>query len=281
VLVVAAEWLVAQRRVFRSGIEEVLYLCGASAVVAQLLIWSHGNNEALAVALMCTTVLLVGWRLLNPLFMTIAVAGYSLSIALAGVDFFGGKLHMREAAIACAVLGIIALIAGGREWQRPSHDRMLDGLVIVMPWLAYGWMVALAWNGSTTNWAALALALGFLAVNLVVGVKRREQAPLVGALGNLACIAYSVHRLNLLPWPMHWKLIAAGGVLLFVALLLERKLHHRQEGITSDPLDEPSGLDLAQLAGAASMVPAPGAPPPAGAQGQGGDFGGGGASGRF
>ena len=61
-LVVAAEWLVAQRRVFRSGIEEVLYLFGAAAVVAQLLIWSEGNNEALAVALMCSAVLLVGWR---------------------------------------------------------------------------------------------------------------------------------------------------------------------------------------------------------------------------
>ncbi len=141
-----------------------------------------------------------------------------------------------------------------------------------------GWWHS-AWNGSAANWAALALALGFLAVNLVVGVKRAKHAPLIGALGNLACVAYSLHRL--VHWPMHWKLIAAGGVLLLVALLLDRKLRHRQEGITSDAIDEPSGLDLAQLAGAASMVPAPGAPPPAGVQGQGGDFGGGGASGRF
>ena len=278
-LVVAAEWLVAQRRVFRSGIEEVLYLGGAAAVVAQLLIWSHGDNEALAVALMCTTVLLVGWRLLNPMFTTIAVAGYSLAIALAGVHLFGGKLHMREAAIACAVLAVVALIAGGRTWQRPTHDRMLDGLVIVMPWLAYGWLLAHRWNGSIANWPALALAAGFFAVNLVVGVKRGKHAPLIGALGNLACVGYSFHRLS--HWPLHWKTIVAGGVLLLVAVLLELKLRHRQKGITSDPIDDPSSLDLVQLAGAASIVPAPGAPPPPGVQGQGGDFGGGGASGRF
>ncbi len=277
-LVVAAEWLVAQRRVFRSGIEEVLYLFGAAAVVAQLLIWSDGKNEALAIALMCTAVLLVGWRLLNPLFTTIAIAGYTVAIALAGVHLLGGKLHMREAAIACAVLAVVALVAGGRDWQRPTHDRMLDGLVIVMPWLTYGWVVALAWNG-TTNWAALAVAFGFLVVNLVVGVKRSKHAPLIGALGNLACVAYSLHRLW--HWPMHWKLMAAGSVQLLVALLLHRRLRHRQEGITSRTLAEPSGFDLAQLAGAASLVPAPGAPPPASVQGQGGDFGGGGASGRF
>ena len=216
---------------------------------------------------------------MNPLFTTIAIAGYSVAIALAGVHLFGGKLHMREAAATCAVLAVVALVAGGRTWQRPTHDRMFDGLVIVMPWLAYGWLTALEWNGSAANWAALTLAVGFLAVNLVVGLKRGRHAPLIGAMGNLACVGYSLHRL--VHWPTHWKLIMAGALLLLVALLLDRKLRHRQEGITSDALDEPSGLDLAQLAGAASITPPPGTPPPAGVQGQGGDFGGGGASGRL
>ena len=278
-LVVTAEWLVAKRRVFRSGIEEVLYLCGAVAVVGQLLIWSHGNNVALAIALVCTAVLLVGWRLLNPLFTTLAMAGYSLAIAFAGVHFFDGKLHMREAGIACAVLAVVALVAGGREWQRPTHDRMLDGLVIVMPWMAYGWLVAFGWNASAANWAALALALGFLAVTLVAGLKRCQHAPLIGALGNLACVAYSLHRL--LSWPLHWKLIAGGGVLLVVAVMIDRMLRNRDEGITSRAIYESSGLDLAQIAGAAGITPAPVAAPPAAVQGQGGDFGGGGASGRF
>jgi hypothetical protein len=38
-------------------------------------------------------------------------------------------------------------------------------------------------------------------VNGFVGVKRRQHAPLIGALGSPACAAYALHRL--LPWPMH------------------------------------------------------------------------------
>ncbi|WP_291981416.1 hypothetical protein [Candidatus Accumulibacter sp. ACC005] len=41
---VVAEWMVAQRRVFRSGVEEALYLCGTVAIVVELLVWSTGNN---------------------------------------------------------------------------------------------------------------------------------------------------------------------------------------------------------------------------------------------
>jgi hypothetical protein len=278
-LMVAAEWLVAQRRVFRSGIEEAVYLCGAIAVVAQLLVWSDGSNDALGCALIATAVLVVGWRLLNPLFTTIAVAGYSLAIAMVGSSLFGGGMNTIEAGIARVVFAVVGLIAGGREWRRPAHDRMLDGLVIVMPWLAHGWLTAYAWRGNAPiAWAALAVALAFFAVNLVVGVKRRQHAPLIGALGNLACVAYAVHRL--VPWPLHWQLIVAGALLLAAAVMLDRLLRARREGITSAAINEPAGLELAQLAAAAGIAPAPAAPDP-GVQGQGGGFGGGGASGRF
>ncbi|MEO6079833.1 MAG: hypothetical protein ABIQ86_08660 [Steroidobacteraceae bacterium] len=280
VLVAAAEWLVAQRRVFRSGIEEAMYLCGAVAVVVQLLIWSDGNNDALGVALVATAVLLVGWRLLNPLFTTLAFAGYSLAIALSGPQGFGGSLSTLEAGIACVVLAIVALVAGGREWQRPAHDGMLDALVITMPWLAHGWFAAYGWPGSApNNWALLVLALGFLAVNLVIGVSRSQHAPLIGALGNVTCAAYSLQKL--LPWPLHWQLIAAGALLLAVAITLERLLRDRSEGLTSRAIAEPAGVEVIQLAGAASISPAPSAEPQPGFRGEGGGFGGGGASGRY
>ncbi len=278
-LMAAAEWLVAQRRVFRSGIEEAVYLCGAIAVLAQLLVWSDGNSEALGCALIATAVLLVGWRLLNPLFTTIAVAGYSLAIAFVGGSLFGGRMNTFEAGIACAVFAVVGLVAGGRQWRRPAHDRMLDGLVIVMPWLAHAWFTAYGWRGDAPMaWTALAVALGFLVVNLSVGVKRRQHAPLIGALGNLACVAYALHRL--LVWPLHWQLIVSGALLLIAAIAVDRRLRSRQ-GITSQAIDEPAGLELAQIAGAAHIAPEPGAAPAAGMQGQGGGFGGGGASGRF
>lgn len=279
-LMVAAEWLVAQRRVFRSGIEEAVYLCGAIAVVAQLLLWSDGGNDALGCACIATAVLLVGWRLLNPLFTTIAFAGYSLAIGLMGGSLFGGGTNTVEAGIACALFAVVALLAGGRTWRRPAHDRMLDGLVIVMPWLAHGWLTAYGWRSNAAiAWSALVLALGFLAVNLFAGVKRRQHAPLIGALGNLVCVAYALHRM--VAWPLHWQLVVAGVLLLAAAVLLDRRLRGRSAGITSQAIDEPAGLELAQLAGAAHITPAPGGAPEAGVQGQGGGFGGGGASGRF
>jgi hypothetical protein len=281
-LVIAAEWLVAKRRVFRSGIEEAVYLCGAIAIVVQLLIWSssNNNNEALAIALVATAVLFVGWRLLNPLFTTLAAVGYSLAIAFTDGSLFGGRMNSLQAGLACAAIAVVALIAGGRQWRRPSHDWMLDGLVITMPWLAHGWLVAYGWGGeSRLPYAVLALALGFFAANLFVGAQRRQHAPLIGALGNLACAGYALQRL--LPWPVHWQLIAAGVVLLAIAALLERMLRDRSAGITSRPMLEPVGLDLLQVAGAANLAPTPGAPASVGVEGKGGGFGGGGASGQY
>lgn len=279
VLVAAAEYLVAHRRVYRSGVEEALYLCGAIAIVVQVLLWNDGRNEALGVALVAAAVLFVGWRLLNPLFTTIAVAIFSLAIALAGGSLFGDGMNTVEAAIFCSAVAVGALIAGQREWQRPSHDRMLDGLVITMPWLACVWLMTQDGSRSLVNHAALAVAIGFLVLTLVIGIRRREHAPLIGALGNLVCVGYVLHRL--LPWPLHGLLIAIGVATLVVAVVLERALRDRSEGITSRAMDEPSGIDLLQLAGAAHLTPAPVAAPQAGVQGQGGDFGGGGASGRF
>jgi hypothetical protein len=280
-LVVVAEWMVAKRRVLRSGVEEALYLCGSIAIVVQVIIWnSSGNKEWVAVALVSTAVLLAGWRLLNPLLTTLAATGYSLAIAFSGGSLLGGSMNTREAGMTCAALAISALVAGSWTYQRPSHDRMLDGLVVVMPWLGYGWLVQYQDGGTAPVHAiALAFALGFFAVNLAVGVLRRQHTPLIGALGTLVCAAYSLHQL--ISWPTHWQMIAGGAVLLAVALMLERLLRGQTSGLTAAAIEEPAGLDLVQVVGAAHLSPVPGSPSPAGMLGQGGGFGGGGASGRF
>jgi hypothetical protein len=277
-VMVAAEWLVAQRRVFRSGIEEALYLCGSMAVAGQILAWVDGS-DAFSVGLLATAALLVGWRLLNPLFTTLAAAGFSLSIGLIGAHLFGSRQNTLAAAGFCVALAIAALLAGWRQWRRPSHDHMLDGLVILMPWCAHGWL--LSWDGyrsTVITWVAVALASGFFIAHLAVGAGRRVRAPFIAALGNLACAASGLFML--LHWPRHWELIIAGGLLLVAAVLLERNLRAAREGITSRALDEATGLDLAQLAGVAHITPAPEAAPIT-MQGQGGGFGGGGASGQF
>lgn len=278
-LVLAAEWLVAKRRVFRAGIEEALYLCGAVALAVQLLLWSSGTNAGAGVALVATAVLLCGWRLLNPLFTTLAAAGYSLAVALAGQRLFDGNPHTLAAGTFCAALAIAAWLAGARTWQRPAHDRMLDGLVIVMPWCACAWFAAWASQGPRLReWLALAVAVAFLAAGIAAGVRRRVHAPFIAALGCAAFAAFATHRL--LSWPLYWQLIADGAVLLAASVILERRLRHRDAGITSRALEPEQAAALLQMAGAAQLAPAPGAAP-AGFHGEGGGFAGGGASGRF
>ncbi|HXC58862.1 MAG TPA: hypothetical protein VN645_06075 [Steroidobacteraceae bacterium] len=283
-LMVVAEWLVAQRRVFRSGVEEALYLCGALAVVAQILIWnSSGHHEDIGVALLATAVLLVGWRLLNPIFTTLAAAGFSLAIAAGGGHLFdSGRMHEVAAGIFCAALAVIALVLGGRMWRRPAHDHILDGLVMLMPWLSYVWLQGHFWYIDPLlrrALPALAVACAFFVVNCVVGVRRRQHAPLIGALGGLACICHGLALV--VHWPLHWKMIVSGAVLLAAAVLLDRRLRHARDGITSQAQVEPAGLDLVQLAAAAHLTPVPATHAEAAVHGQGGSFGGGGASGRF
>jgi hypothetical protein len=281
VMMAVAEWLVAQRRVIHSGVEEAVYLCGAIAAVVQILLWNRsGSHEEIGVALIAAAVLLVGWRLLNPFITTLAAAGFSLAVATSSGSLFGGGMRELQAGIFCAALALSALIAGGWQWQRPSHDRMLDGLVIVMPWLSYGWLAA--WTGSFAlqrAQVALAFVLGFFVLYIVIGIRRRSHAPLIGALGLLVCTAWALR--HFVSWALHWQLIAAGLVLLIGAIAIDRLLRSRLQGVTSRPLQEVAGLDLLQVAAAAHLAPRPGDAPPAPLQGHGGGFGGGGASGRF
>lgn len=281
VMVVVAEWLVAQRRIIHSGVEEIVYLCGAVAIVVQILLWNRsGGHEEVGVAMIAAAMVPVGWRLLNPYITTLAAMTFSLAVAMSRGTLFGGNWREHEAGLFCAALALIALVASQWKWQRPFTDRMLNGLVVVMPWLAYAWLAA--WSGSSYSQRsaeALAFALGFFVLYVVVGLWRRSHVPLIGALGLLVCTAWALRHFVL--WALHWQLIVAGLALLIVAILADRLLRVRLDGITSRPLEEASGLDLLQVAAAAHLAPRPGDAPPAAVEGQGGGFGGGGASGRF
>jgi hypothetical protein len=125
------------------------------------------------------------------------------------------------------------------------------------------------------------LVLG--AVMLRTGLKRRRRAPLWGFLGCMVALAVEL-RAAVPVAPETW-LIAWGLVALVAGITLDRYLREPRNGLTSASLAKGEGpFDLLQMAGAALLThrATPESQPAAPEfEGRGGEFGGGGASGRY
>jgi hypothetical protein len=288
--VATAEWLIARRRLHASGIEEMLWAAGSVLVVIGVLDVIGVVRNHTGLAIVAATLCIAGLRLLNPLLTTAALVPATLALALgpgAGVSEAGSF----NASLASFALAFFALAAGAFRFERPSFDRMLDWAVVALPVLGFAWS---QWNrAGGFTWSALragdlpsivpaALLLTFGVAALVTGLLRRSHAPLFAALACLGLFAVEVRAATGLA--THWQLIAWGGVVFLLALAAELHLRTPRNGITSRKVEhdaQPTGL--LQMAGAAMASPSTpalrdSAPGPAG---QGGDFGGGGASGRF
>lgn len=290
----AAEWLKAVRRLHASGFEEGLYLGGA--LMAALWIverFSSGRGmwlpDSFTLAVVAATAL-VGLRLLNPFLTTcaavIALDWLESTAPARAIDTqLGGGFT--ELALASAT-ALIALAAGTREIHRPSLDRMLDGLVVVLPLAAYLRHASVGLFGSfagvnyapPVRWIVCAMLIAVAAASLYAGLRRRRHAPLLGLLAALLCLAVELRMM--VGGPVEAWLVAVGLGVLGASALLERRLREPRAGITSGRLTDREGpLDLLQSVGAAVLVGAgrPDAPPPADEHA--GRFGGGGASGSF
>jgi hypothetical protein len=273
-LVALAEYLLARRRVLGPGLEEALYACGAAAIALQLALWIDG--ELVVGALLLSLALAgAGMRLLNPLFTSLAALLLSVGLALLGENAGQWQLSAWLGCLVSGVLGVAALGAAAYRFERPAHDRMVDGLILSMPVAASLWLLA--------DDALLAVPVALLAGGacLVLGVRRRSHAPLFAALLQLPCLAWALHER--VPIAVHWQLMAWGAALLSAALLVERVLGRPRAGLGAQRLEaDPPGLEALQIAGVA--MAAPGAAEPAaeqGVAGEGGRFGGGGATGQF
>jgi hypothetical protein len=192
--------------------------------------------------------------------------------------------------VACAIAAL-ALAAGAREFRRPSHDRMLDWMVVALPAFAYtrhatwGWFTA-ASNappgvGGRLATTTLLLALGV--VSLTAGLRRRRHGPLLAFLACTACLAVELRRAS--PWSTETWLILGGLAAIVAGLAIDRLLRQPRNGVTSAKLTDREGpLDLLQTVGAAILAQPGRSEPPLGGPGtagHGGRFGGGGASGSY
>jgi hypothetical protein len=183
------------------------------------------------------------------------------------------------------------LLLGGRDFRRPSHDRMLDWMVATLPIATYAkfassvlWYEPLRSPGAREFPLGVALFLISLgAAMLITGLHRRRHAPLLGFLGCVVCLAFEVRLATTLATET-W-LIVYGLAALLAGVGLERYLREPRNGLTSAALTSREGpLDLLQTAGAAALAHR--ATPEVAASeatvtGGGGRFGGGGASGSF
>jgi hypothetical protein len=271
-----AEWLIIRQRHFASGIEEALEIAGLSVIAEYL--WANHPSASLVGALQCVAFGIAGFRLLNPLFTT----GAALALVLA-LD-----APPLRAGLACYGMGLAALVAGAYRFRRPSHDRMLDYLVIVMPVAGYLWSAsrhglssAADYRHATfTDLLVPASPLLYGAAALAMGIGRRTHSPIIAAMLCVACCAYELRKLTGLS--LEVRLILWGSALLFISMTLERYLRVPRRGITSRAL----GADrdphpITELVGSAMLTPGPAAvDSPASFAGS-GRSGGAGASGTF
>lgn len=296
-MLATAEWLIRGRGHFRLGLEEALWTCGALALAFELQALFAVHEFGVIAALVALALLLAGLRLLNALLTTLAALLASVALAAGTATLVGWSTRFTLAAAACCAAALVALAAGRARLRRPSHDRMLDGLVLALPLAAFGWATAaapLALGAGAAPfsrpaaWLPPVLALGLGAACLAAGLRRRRHPPLFAALGCLVALAWGLRAVSGLPWHAH--LLLCGLLALLVSVALERWLREPRGGFTSRLLGEDAtALDGLQAAAAVVLAPrvAPAASgdPPAGdagpVRGGGGSFAGGGATGRF
>jgi len=275
--IAGGEWLIRARRNFFGGLEEAFCSAGALMVAYELgrLVQPAPRWEPWILG---AALALAGLRLLNPLLTTLAVLAFAYAL----------DASRQATGLLCFGTALAALAAGALWLRRPAYDRMLDWLVITLPFAGYLWLAAGPYGAAAHDyrhaplgaWLVPLAPLAFALMASATGILRRTHAPLWAAMLCVACTAYELRALSGLTLQM--RLLLWGAVLLGASAALERYLRTPRAGITSRTAQAAAGLsDLLSVVASAGLTPhaAPAAADrPLGAGGQ---FGGGGASGEF
>jgi hypothetical protein len=246
----AAEWLIAEHRFFRTGVESSLWLCGTFAFIFGLP--SQGKVEAILV--FAAAAALSGWRMRNEFFGVLA--------AILIVVYFAAKWEHTPilAMSVAALIAIASAFALRRVWQRPSNEHLFAGLVLAMP--VTGYLAAVAVRMFKPAFAMnlqVAAILGITAaILLAAGIAWRDRVLLISATLSIACAAIELRQL--FDYPAEAKLIGAGIVVIAIAVTLERALRRRTRGlvvttVATNPYDE-----AMQIGGILAVAPHGSAP---------------------
>jgi hypothetical protein len=243
----AAEWMIAEHRFFRTGLESSFWLCGTFAFIFGLP--SQGKVEALLV--FAAAAALSGWRMRNEFFGALA--------AILVVVYVAAKWeHTPILTISiAALLAVASAFALGRRWQRPSTDRLFAGLALAMPVAGFLATLFLRDFGPANLWIALILGIT-AAILLATGIVWRDRVLLISATLSIACAAIELRKL--FDYPAEAKLIGAGIAVMAIAVTLERALRRATRGlvvtiVATNPYDE-----AMQIGGILTIAPHGSAP---------------------
>ncbi len=267
-LIAAAELLIARMGSFRTGIEEGLWVAGTAILLfdafrlAASALWVVAWYQAI----FGVVLLLVAIRLLHTLLFLVSVA---FLMTWTG-EFFSSQ---PIAAWTLLAAGLAALAVHLLPAERPFRASASGWLALGAPAVAW----ALIRESSLP--AAYAIALGCAAVWIAAGIRRRSRFALAG--GALAAMAFGYELLEPRAWPVEWKLVAGGVAIFAVAVAIERWLRSPRGGFTSIALDSDAEPRLFEMVAVAAVAPAGAARSEEGLEGEGGRFGGGGASGEY
>jgi hypothetical protein len=278
VALIAGEWLMVGRRQFGCGIEESLEVSGITVLAYEL--WSRLHaSETIGFGFLGAVLAIAGFRVLNPVLTTLSALAFIMALGAAPLG----------AGLACYAIAVVALMASLRSFRRPSYARMLDYLVIVMPVAGYIWSASRhdIWtavdyrHAPFSQWLVPACSFAFAAIAFASGLRRRVHPPLIAGMLCAACCAYELRRLTGLS--LEARFVIWGCALLLISTRLERYLRVPRRGFISGPLSgSVRSADALEIAGVAVLTPSAA---PSGAtpsfEGGGGQFGGGGAEGRY
>jgi hypothetical protein len=246
----AAEWLIGEHRFFRTGVESSLWLCGTFAFILGLP--SQGKIEAILV--FAAAAALSGWRMRNAFFGVLA--------AILVVAYAAAKWHQTPVLTisVAAVIAIVSAFALRRVWQRPSNERLLAGLVLVMPVAGYvaAFVLRIFETTFVMNVQVAAIAGITAAILLAAGIVWRDRVLLISATLSIACAAIELHQLFHVSTEA--RLIGAGIAVMAIAITLERLLRRATRGlvvtiVATNPYDE-----AMQIGGILALAPHGSAP---------------------
>jgi hypothetical protein len=267
VAIAVAEWLIHGRRFFGTGIESALWLGALMALISELP--SSGKPEAVLV--FAAAFAIAGVRVRSAIFGCAAVVSVLIYIAV--------KTHAAWPPLIFGLaMTVLAAAALQREWQRPSTERLFGAVMIVMPVAS-----EIAWAVNDKGTAVLPFA-AVAALLVILGVRARDRVTL--AIGALTAGIAAFEARELLNFPLEWKLMAGGALLIGIAVAITRALRGRSSGFVIDPSSVTPYDEAMQIL--ATLPVAHAAPPPATPAagpdiqaGEGSSFGGGGASGGY